>query len=177
MDPEIVHQTVVVNGMSKAFAMTGWRIGYAAGPKDLIAAMSNIQGQSTSNPTSISQKAAVAGLQGGSSFFDDMVKDLRPKRDLVVEQLNSIPGVTCPTPSGAFYAYPNVSGLLGRRHSKGTIATPADLATYLLQEAHLACVPGEPFGSPLHLRLSYTPTMETVQKGMERFRSAVQALS
>ncbi len=176
VDPEIIPQTVVVNGMSKAFAMTGWRIGYAAGPKDLIAAMSNIQGQSTSNPTSISQKAAVAGLQGGSNFFNDMVKDLRPKRDLVVEQLNSIPGVTCPTPSGAFYAYPNVSGLLGRRHSKGTIATPADLATYLLQEAHLACVPGEPFGSPSHLRLSYTPTMEAVQKGMERFRSAVQAL-
>jgi len=176
VDPEIVPQTVVVNGMSKAFAMTGWRIGYAAGPKDLIAAMSNIQGQSTSNPTSISQKAAVAGLQGGSSFFDDMVKGLRPKRDLVVEQLNSIPGVTCPTPSGAFYAYPNVSGLLGRCHSKGTIATPADLATYLLQEAHLACVPGEPFGSPSHLRLSYTPTMETVQKGMERFRAAIQTL-
>jgi len=177
VDPEIVNQTVVVNGMSKAFAMTGWRIGYAAGPKDLIAAMSNIQGQSTSNPTSISQKAAVAGLQGGSSFFDDMVKDLRPKRDLMVEQLNSIPGVTCPTPSGALYAYPNVSGLLGRRHSKGTIATPADLATYLLQEAHLACVPGEPFGSPSHLRLTYTPTMETVQKGMKRFRAAIQTLS
>jgi len=176
VDPEIVNQTVLVNGMSKAFAMTGWRIGYAAGPKDLIAAMSKIQGQSTSNPTSIAQKAAVAALHGGSGFFDEMVKDLRPKRDLVVEQLNAISGVTCPTPSGAFYAFPNVSKLLGRRHAKGTIATAADLATYLLQEAHLACVPGEPFGSPSHLRLSYTPTMHTVQKGMERFRAAIQAL-
>jgi len=176
VDPKIVSQTVLVNGMSKAYSMTGWRIGYAAGPKDLIAAMSKIQGQSTSNPTSIAQKAAVAALQGGSSFFDEMVNDLRPKRDLVVEQLNAIPGVTCPTPPGAFYAYPNISGVLGRRHSGGTIATGADLATYLLQEAHVACIPGEPFGSPSHLRLSYTPTMETVQKGMERFRSAVQAL-
>lgn len=177
VDPEIVDHTVVVNGMSKAFAMTGWRIGYAAGPKALISAMSNIQGQSTSNPTSISQKAAVAALQGGAQFFEEMVKDLKPKRDLVVERLNAISGITCPTPSGAFYAYPNVSGILGRRYANGTIATPADLATYLLQEAHLACVPGEPFGSPSHLRLSYTPTMETVQKGMERIRSAIDVLS
>lgn len=177
VDPEVVDQTVVVNGMSKAFAMTGWRIGYAAGPKDLIAAMSKIQGQSTSNPTSIAQKASIAALQGGSAFFEEMVNDLRPKRDLMVKQLNAIPGVTCTTPPGAFYAYPNVSGVLGRRHAKGTISTAADLATYLLEEAHLACVPGEPFGSPSHLRLSYTPTMDTIQRGMERFRSAIQVLS
>lgn len=177
VDPEVVDQTVLVNGMSKAFAMTGWRIGYAAGPKDLVAAMSKIQGQSTSNPTSIAQKASVAALQGGSGFFEDMVRDLRPKRDLMVELLNAIPGITCPTPSGAFYAYPNVSGVLGRRHAKGTISTAADLATYLLEEAHLACVPGEPFGSPSHLRLSYTPTMETIQRGMERFQDSIQALT
>lgn len=177
VDPEIVEQTVLVNGVSKAFAMTGWRIGYAAGPKDLIAAMSKIQGQSTSNPTSIAQKASVAALQGGSGFFEEMVDDLRPKRDLMVERLNAISGVTCPTPPGAFYAYPNVSGILGRRHTKGTISTPADLATYLLEEVHLACVPGEPFGSPTHLRLSYTPTMDTIQRGMERFQVAIQTLS
>ena len=175
--PECIEQTVVVNGISKAYAMTGWRIGYAAGPKDLIAAMSKIQGQSTSNPTSISQKAALAALNGGSAFFEEMVKDLRPKRDFVVEKLNAISGVTCPTPSGAFYAYPNVAGLLGRRHSGETISTATDLAAYLLEKAHLACVPGEPFGSPSHLRLSYTPTIEVVQKGMERLRAAIDVLS
>ena len=175
--PECIEQTVVVNGISKAYAMTGWRVGYAAGPKNLIAAMSKIQGQSTSNATSISQKAAVVALNGGSAFFEEMVKDLHPKRDLVVQQLNAIPGVTCPTPSGTFYAYPNVAGLLGRRHSGGTISTAADLATYLLEEVHLACVPGEPFGSPSHLRLSYTPTIEIIKKGMERLRSAIDALT
>jgi len=176
VDPEIVDQTVVVNGVSKAYSMTGWRIGYAAGPKDIIAAMSKIQGQSTSNPTSISQKAAVSALQGGSNFSDEMVKDLHPKRDFVVQQLNALPGVTCPLPSGAFYAYPNVAGILGRSHSGGTIATAAELATYLLQEAHLACVPGEPFGSPSHLRLSYTAPMDVIHAGMERFHSAIKVL-
>jgi len=177
VDSEIVDQAVLVNGMSKAFAMTGWRIGYAAGPKDLIAAMSKIQGQSTSNPTSIAQKAAVAALQGGAGFFEEMVKDLRPKRDFMVERLNAISDVTCPTPSGAFYAYPNVSGIIGRRHTTGTISNSADLATYLLEEAHLACVPGEPFGSPSHLRLSYTPNMDIIQRGMDRFQSALEVLS
>jgi aspartate aminotransferase len=177
VDPSIAPQTVLVNGMSKSFAMTGWRIGYTAGPKELITAMSNIQGQSTSNPTSIAQKASVAALHGGNDFFEEMVRDLRPKRDLMLTLLNAIPGVTCPTPSGAFYAYPNVSGILGRRHARGTIATSADLAAHLLEEAQLACVPGEPFGSPSHLRLSYTPTMDTIQRGMARFQSAIQALS
>jgi len=175
--PECIQQTVVVNGISKAYAMTGWRIGYAAGPKDLIAAMSKIQGQSTSNPASISQKAAVAALNEGAAFFEEIVKDLRPKRNFIVEQLNAISGITCPIPSGAFYAYPNVAGLLGRRHSRGTISTASDLATYLLEEVHLACVPGEPFGSPSHLRLSYTPAIETIQKGLERLRSAISALT
>ena len=175
--PDCIEQTVVVNGVSKAYAMTGWRIGYAAGPKDLIAAMSKIQGQSTSNPASISQKAALAALNSNSVFFEEMVKDLRPKRDFLVEQLNAISGITCPTPSGAFYAYPNVAGLLGRRYSGGKISTTAELATYLLEKAHLACVPGEPFGSPSHLRLSYTSSIETVEKGMERLRLGIDALS
>ena len=94
----------------------------------------------------------------------------------MVKQLNAISGVTCRTPAGTFYAYPNIAGLLGRRYSRGTISTATDLATYLLEEAHLACVPGEPFGSPSHLRLSYTPTIETIQKGMERLRSAIDTL-
>ena len=119
----------------------------------------------------------MAALNSNSIFFEEMVKDLRPKRDFLVEQLNTISGVTCPTPSGAFYAYPNVAGLLGRRYSGEKISTTAELATYLLEKAHLACVPGEPFGSPSHLRLSYTSSIETVQKGMERLRLGIDALS
>ncbi len=175
--PEIADQTLVVNGVSKAFSMTGWRIGYAGGPKALIAAMATIQSQSTSNPTSISQKAAVAALQKGTPFFTELLADLSPKRRLMVDTLNAIPGIICPTPAGAFYAFPNVSGLLGKRHATGTITTPADLATYLLNEAHIACVPGEPFGSPHHLRLTYTPTLDTIERGLKRFKEAIQALT
>ncbi len=175
--PEIADQTLVVNGVSKAFAMTGWRIGYAGGPKALIAAMTNIQSQSTSNPTSISQKAATAALRDDTQFPAGMVKALDVNRRLVVDALNAMPGVTCPAPAGAFYAFPNVSGVMGKRHAQSTIRTPSDLAAYLLHDAHLACVPGEPFGSAHHLRLSYTPTLETVKRGMARLNEAIQALS
>lgn len=174
--PGIAGQTLVVNGVSKAFSMTGWRIGYAGGPKALIAAMAMIQSQSTSNPTSISQKAAVAALRDGTPFFKELLADLTPKRRLMIDALNAIPGITCPTPAGAFYAFPNVSGILGKRHAKGTISTPGDLATYLLHEAHVACVPGEPFGSPYHLRLTYTPTLDAIERGMKRVEKAIQAL-
>ena len=175
--PEIADQTLVVNGVSKTFSMTGWRIGYAGGPKTLIAAMTNIQSQSTSNPASISQKAATAALRGDQQFYTGLVKDLRANRRLVVDMLNAMPGVTCAVPAGAFYAFPNVSGLLGKRHAKGTIHTPSDLATYLLHDAHLACVPGEPFGSAHHIRLTYTPARETMERGMTRLNQAIQALS
>ncbi len=174
--PEIADQTLVVNGVSKAFSMTGWRIGYAGGPKALIAAMSMIQSQSTSNPTSISQKAAVAALRDGTAFFKELLADLAPKRRLMIDALNAIPGITCPVPAGAFYAFPNVSSILGKRHGNGTISTSVDLATYLLQQAHVACVPGEPFGSPHHLRLTYTPTLDAIERGMTKFKQAIQAL-
>ena len=175
--PEMAGRTLVVNGVSKAFAMTGWRIGYAAGPQPLIAAMANVQSQSTSNPTSISQKAAVAALQGGTQFFTELRNDLTPKRRLIVDALNAIPGLTCPTPAGAFYVFPNVSGLFGKRHANGMIASATDLADYLLTDAHLACVSGEPFGSVNHLRLTYTPTIETIQRGLTKLKTAVQNLS
>lgn len=175
--PEMAGRTLVVNGVSKAFAMTGWRIGYAAGPHALIAAMANVQSQSTSNPTSISQKAAVAALRGGTQFFTELRNDLTPKRRLIVDALNAIPGLTCPTPAGAFYVFPNVSGLFGKRHANGTIASATDLADYLLTDARLACVSGEPFGSVNHLRLTYTPTIETIQRGLTKLKTAVQNLS
>lgn len=174
--PGIADQTLVVNGVSKAFSMTGWRIGYAGGPKALIAAMSVIQSQSTSNPTSISQKAAVAALRDGAPFFKELLADLTPKRRLMVDTLNAMPGITCPTPAGAFYAFPNVSGILGKQHANGTITTSADLATYLLHEAHVACVPGDPFGSPHHLRMTYTPTLDAIERGLKRVEMAIRAL-
>ena len=175
--PEMAGRTLVVNGVSKAFAMTGWRIGYAAGPHALIAAMANVQSQSTSNPTSISQKAAVAALRGGTQFFTELRNDLTPKRRLIVDGLNAVPGLTCPTPAGAFYVFPNVSGLFGKRHANGTITSATDLADYLLTDARLACVSGEPFGSVNHLRLTYTPTIDTIQRGLTKLKTAVQNLS
>ena len=176
LGPEVAKRTLVVNGVSKAFSMTGWRIGYAAGPKDLIVAMGNIQGQATSNPTSISQKAAVAALRGGKTFIQNMVQDLNVQRTTMVNRLNAIPGMTCPMPRGAFYAFPNVSSLFGRRHAKGTITSPSDLTQYLLTEGNVACVAGEPFGSHEHIRLSYTPLVSVIEQGMDRLAAAIQTL-
>ena len=176
LGPEVAARTVVVNGVSKAYAMTGWRIGYAAGPKDLITAMGNIQSQSTSNPTSISQKAAVAALRGGDAFPKQMVVEFDRRRRLMVERLNKMAGVACRMPGGAFYAFPNISGLLGRRHEGGTITCAADLAGYLLKEARVALVPGEPFGSASHIRLSYATSMEAITRGMDRMDEAIARL-
>jgi aspartate aminotransferase len=174
---DIASRTVVVNGVSKAYAMTGWRIGYAAGPKDLIAAMSNIQSQSTSNACSIAQKAAVAALQAGSGFTDQMVVEFDRRRKLMVERLNKIPGITCRWPTGAFYAFPNVSGVLGRRHSSGSLTSPSDLATYLLSEAKVAVVPGEPFGSRVHMRMSYATGLDAIARGLDRIEAALRGVT
>lgn len=175
--PEVKARTIVVNGVSKAYAMTGWRIGYAAGPKDLITAMANIQSQSTSNPCSISQKAAVAALRGGDAFTRRMVVEFDRRRRFMVERLNTIPGVSCRLPTGAFYAFPNVGGVLGRRSSAGPIASPTDLAAYLLDEARVAVVPGEPFGSRSHIRLSYATSLDVITRGMDRMESALSKLT
>ncbi len=174
--PEIAARTVVINGVSKAYAMTGWRIGYAAGPKELIAAMGNIQSQSTSNPCSISQKAAVTALRVGASFTAKMVEEFDRRRRIIVAGLNRIPGVSCRMPRGAFYAFPNIKGILGRRGPQGVIATPGDFANYLLKEAHIAVVPGEPFGSQEHIRLSYATRMDTISRGLQRLGEAVAKL-
>lgn len=177
LSPEIAARTVVVNGVSKAYAMTGWRIGYAAGPKPLITAMADIQSQSTSNPTSISQKAAVAALRGGDAFPRQMVVEFDRRRRLMVERLNKMPGVSCRMPAGAFYAFPNVAGLFQRRHGQTPIDTPAALAAYLLKEAQIAVVPGEPFGSASHIRLSYATGIEAIARGMDRMEAALKKLT
>jgi len=177
LGPDIAARTVVVNGVSKAYAMTGWRIGYAAGPKDLITAMANIQSQSTSNPSSISQKAAVAALQGGGAFTQRMVVEFDRRRRLMVERLNKMPGVSCRMPSGAFYTFPNIAGVFTRRHQRGPITSAAELAAYLLTEARVAVVPGEPFGSSSHLRLSYATGIEVIARGLDRMEAALRQLT
>lgn len=177
LSPEVASRTVIINGVSKAYAMTGWRIGYAVGPKELITAMANIQSQSTSNPCSISQKAAVAALREGEAFTKTMVAEFDRRRRVMVARLNAMPGVYCQMPSGAFYTFPNIKGLLGRKGPGGTIASPTDLANYLLQEAKVAVVPGEPFGSSEHIRLSYATSMEAIERGMSRLETAFEALT
>jgi len=174
---DIAARTVIINGVSKAYAMTGWRIGYAAGPRDLIGAMGNIQSQSTSNPCSISQKAAVAALREGDVFTKRMVEEFDRRRRVIVEGLNTIRGVSCRMPTGAFYAFPNVSSVLGRRGPDGVVKTPTDLANYLLKAVHIAVVPGEPFGSQAHIRLSYATSMETITRGLERLDNALTRLT
>jgi aspartate aminotransferase len=173
---EIAARTVIINGVSKAYAMTGWRIGYAAGPKELITAMGNIQSQSTSNPCSIAQKAAVAALRFGEPFTLTMVEEFSRRRKTIVEGLNNIPGVTCTMPRGAFYAFPNIKGVLGKRGPSGMLKTPNEMANYLLNDAHIAVVPGEPFGSHDHLRLSYATSMTNITRGLERLGQAFAKL-
>ena len=177
LGPNIAARTIVVNGVSKAYAMTGWRIGYAAGPKDIIAAMANIQSQSTSNPTSIAQKAAVAALREGEPFTQQMLKEFDRRRRCMVERLNMIPGVCCPLPAGAFYAFPNIAGLFHGGPEDRPIRTAADVATYLLEEARVAVVPGEPFGSPSHIRLSYATGIEAIMRGLDRMETALRKLT
>jgi aspartate aminotransferase len=177
LGPEVAERTVIINGVSKAYAMTGWRIGYAAGPKPLLTAMANIQSQSTSNPCSISQKAAVAALKLGGPFTEMMVVEFDRRRKVMVERLNAIPGVSCRMPGGAFYAFPNIGGVLGRTGPNGPVASPQTLANYLLKEAHVAVVPGEPFGSQHHIRLSYATSMDTITKGLDRIAAAFGKLT
>jgi aspartate aminotransferase len=176
VNPDMIQRTVIVNGVSKTYSMTGWRIGYAAGPEPILKAMGNIQSQSTSNPTSIAQKAAVGALKGGSAFIEYMVKELDIRRRALVEGLNHIPGIHCPMPAGAFYAFPNVSALLGRRFGDKVLATPFDLANFFLTEANVACVPGEPFGTNSHLRFSYTGPLTVIEEGLHQLNQAIARL-
>lgn len=164
---------VVVNGVSKTYAMTGWRIGYAAGPKNIIQAASNIQSQTTSGANTIAQWAAVEALNGDQSVVDRMVTEFDKRRKLIVELLNDIDGISCQMPQGAFYVFPDVSGLFGRTIGGREIACPTDFAEVLLEVAHVAVVPGEPFGSDRHVRLSYAASTEQIRKGVERIKALV----
>ncbi len=168
--------TLVVNGLSKSHSMTGWRIGYTAGPKEIISAMSNIQSQSTSNPTSIAQKAAVEALRGPQDSVKKMVEEFDRRRKYMVERLNRIEGVSCIMPTGAFYAFPKVSSLYEKSFNGKVIKNSYDMAGYLLEEAKVAVVPGEPFGADEHIRLSYATSMENIKKGLDRIEEALKKL-
>lgn len=173
---EIKQRTIVVNGLSKSYAMTGWRIGYAAGPKDIIKAMTNIQSQSTSNPTSIAQKAAVEALMGSQDFIKTMLNEFDKRRKYLVDSLNKITGLSCLTPTGAFYAFPNTSALYGKHHNGKPINSSSDLAMYFLEEAKVALVHGAAFGDDNYVRLSYATSIDMIKKGVERIAEAIQKL-
>ncbi|MEW6740761.1 MAG: pyridoxal phosphate-dependent aminotransferase [Nitrospirota bacterium] len=176
LSKEVKDKTIVVNGLSKSHAMTGWRIGYAAGPKDIIKAMTNIQSQSTSNPTSIAQKAAVAALTGPQDFISVMHSEFDKRRKFLVEGLNSIEGVRCLKPTGAFYAFPNVSKLYGKKTGTRQINSSLDMAMYLLEDANVALVHGEAFGDDNYIRISYATSMENIKKGLDRIKEALANL-
>ncbi|HWR72976.1 MAG TPA: pyridoxal phosphate-dependent aminotransferase [Nitrospirota bacterium] len=173
---EIKDLTIVVNGVSKSHSMTGWRIGFAAGPKDVITAMANIQSQSTSNPTSISQKAAVEALRGPQGFIATMNAEFDRRRKYMVERLNKMPGVSCLMPVGAFYAFPNVSKLYGKASNGKVIRNSSDLAGLLLEEGKVALVSGDAFGADAHIRLSYATSLENITKGLDRIEAMVKKI-
>lgn len=174
--PQIKKLTIVVNGVSKSYSMTGWRIGYAAGPKEIIQAMSNLQSHSTSNPTSISQKAALAALEGPQEPLCNMVAEFVKRRDYIVERLNSIKEISCLKPRGAFYVFPEVSQIIGRIFKGEIIKDSVFLAEILLDEANVAAVPGSVFGADEYLRLSYATSMKNISKELERIEGLINKL-
>lgn len=167
--PDLYDRTIVLNGVSKAYAMTGWRIGYAAGPVKLINAMANVQSQSTSNPTSISQVAAEAALNGGDDCIKPMIEAFKARHDFVVAALNAMPGVSCLPSQGAFYGFPDVKAIIARMGLKDDV----ELSNKLLYDAGVAVVPGSAFGAPGHVRLSYATSMEQLEEAMRRMARAL----
>jgi aspartate aminotransferase len=178
--PQIKARTLVINTCSKAYAMTGWRIGYAAGPRELIRAMTDVQSQVTSNPSSIAQWAAVEALAGSQDQVAKMAGEFDRRRRLIVSGLNALPGVRCVMPKGAFYAFANVSGLFGRTWKTGersvTLATSLDVTAFLLEAARVAVVPGLDFGSDAHVRLSYATSDALISEGLSRMDAAIRTL-
>lgn len=168
--PDLYPRTMVLNGVSKAYAMTGWRIGYAAGPAEIIAAMRKIQSQSTSNPTSIAQVAAEAALAGDQSCIQTMLVEFRKRHDYVVAELNGMPDIDCLATDGTFYVFPNVQTAIDRLEG---ISDDVEFAEYLITEAGVAIVPGSAFGCPGHIRISIATSMENLEKSMTRIREAI----
>ena len=178
VEPRLYERTLTVNGVSKAYCMTGWRIGYGGGPKMLIKAMGAIQSNSTANPCSISQAAAIEALNGPQDFIPRNAAVFKERRDLVVAALNQVPGLHCPTPEGAFYVYPSCAGLLGKKTPDGqTIASDEDFVKYLLAAEGVAVVHGDAFGLAPHFRISYACSTETLREACRRIERACRALT
>jgi len=174
--PELRPRLLLFNAVSKTYAMTGWRIGWAAGPAEAVTAMTSLQSQSTSNPTSIAQAAAAAALTGPQECVAAMAREFLERRDLVLDRLATIPGVETVKPGGAFYVFPDIGAYLGRTGPDGPIASAQDLGTYLLRHVGVATVPGEGFGAPRHIRLSYATTRELLEDGIRRIASGLARL-
>ncbi len=177
IEPKLKDRTLTVNGVSKAYAMTGWRIGYAAGPVELIKAMAKIQSQSTSNPCSIAQAAAVEALNGTQDFLPVRNKVFKRRRDFVVAKLNEIDGVDCKTPEGAFYVYPNIRAHIGKKTPDGKkLGSCTEFSQYLLEEHLVAVVPGDAFGLGGYFRISYATSDENLERALVRIKTAIDAL-
>ncbi len=177
LKPNLRNRLLVANSVSKTYAMTGWRLGYAAGPQEVIKAMETIQSQSTSNPNSVAQAAAIEALTGTQEPVGIMAKEFAKRRNYVVDRLRAIPGISCTLPEGAFYVFPRVSGCFGTEWQDRTIASAMDFSLYLLEEAKVALVAGEGFGSAEHVRISYATSMENLEKGLVQIETALQRLS
>lgn len=173
---EVKPYTIIISGLSKSFSMTGWRIGWALGPKDVIKGMSTIQGQSTSNPVTFAQYGALAAIERGPGHLSEWKKEFQARRDTVLSMLGDIPGVTCLKPMGAFYVFPNFSCWFGKKWSGGVIENSTDVAKFLLERGSVAVVPGSPFGAPENVRISYALSMEEIEKGMGRIKIAAGEL-
>lgn len=177
VEPKLLSRTLTVNGVSKAYAMTGWRIGFAGGPVELIKAMAKIQSQSTSNPSSVSQAAAVEALNGTQEFIPDNNAVFRERRDLVVDALNTCPGLSCSRPEGAFYVYPSCAGAIGKTTPQGKkIESDEDFVTYLLEDEGVAAVQGAAFGLSPYFRISYATSTEALEEACKRIKRACEAL-
>ncbi len=168
--PYLADNCVVVNGVAKTYAMTGWRVGWMIGPKDLVKAATNLQSHATSNVANVSQRAALAAVSGDLTAVEEMKTAFDRRRKTIVSMLGEIDGVVCPTPQGAFYAYPSVKGLLGKEYAGRVIDTSAELAEYVLEQVEVAVVPGEAFGSPGYLRLSYALGDDDLVEGITRLQ-------
>lgn len=177
LSDEAKKSTILVNGVSKSYSMTGWRIGYAAGNKDVVSAMSKLQGQSTSNPSSISQMATIEALNGPQGFIKDRAQEFQRRKNYIVTRLNSIDGFSCFDPLGAFYVFPSINGFVGKEFNGKRISGSIDFTEFLLEEAKVAVVPGIAFGKENHLRISYATSMKNIEEGMDRIEKSVSKLT
>ncbi|OPZ74532.1 MAG: Aspartate aminotransferase [Firmicutes bacterium ADurb.Bin456] len=177
LSPALKEQTVVINGVSKAYAMTGWRIGYTISPELVAKAMTGLQSHTTSNPASIAQYASVAALTGDQSFTERMRTEFLRRRNYMYERLNAIKGISCTRPNGAFYLYPNVRSCFGKRYQGRAVNSATGLATLLLQEVKVAVVPGIAFGNDNYFRLSYASSLENIKKGLDRIEDLINKMN